>query len=999
MRVDLNTTVEFSTDNYTGGPLSDYFTDMIRLPAVRSMSTIDAAVDYNNETLWGSYTKQPVQTPSDPSEVSFVLNMNGQDWIEGSPLALLWMTKPRRVCRITITSNKTEVRYVVAFVCQPFRWSVLTALNDVTVISCSVLAVTPIQSVFTTRILELLAVVPPDLDSLTHGQVLSTALSANIEELDNYTSSEGTIISVSLGLTSNGSPVNKTSTAIYEATVTGQVNIADDDGNTAVFSLPSRVVQGIQVSNTVAPTISGSTAVGSILTSAAGTWLGFPTPTLTRQWRRNGVAISGATGLTYTLGIADSGADITCAVTGVNPLNSVTVVSNTITAQVVTVPAAFGVDDWTPLGFLPDSASIELFNLPDNGGLPLTSIQYRRNSSSVVALDGTTVGNYPITAEDGDTFEVRAVNELGAGAWSSVKTIVFVELPPSLFTNNEPGAWYDPSDLSTLFQDRAGSTPVTAPGQSVGMRLDKSQGLEYGPELVVNGTFDSDTTGWAPSAAALSVVSGQLAVSPNDALTRFASQSIATVTGKTYEISFNYNQSTAANVVYYVGTTQGSGNIISTTVLSGTGSIKRFFVANSSSSVLHFGASSSGGLQVLFDNISVRELPGHHLTAINDASRGVYGIEPAGGRRNLLSPSVYGAGWSRSFFAVVPDFDAEDFYGNTNGAFTGKNNTGGADNWEYVTPTITIQTSAVYTFSAIVKPITVVRANIRPSNFTTPANFRTTIFNLTGAGSIVSGVPEIDASIENLGDGWYRLSVSFTTDVSDTTGNMVIGGIAAEGTGFREMVISGTQFEIGSVATNYQRVLSAHDVTEVGVDTLHYISYDGVDDSYVSTTITPATDTMQLFAGVRKLGNGTSIIAETGTSSTSTGAFYVVLEPTNTRYAFAPRGAREGSVNDQANINDFAAPDNAVLTARVSLNAGTPAQMRRNRGAYQNSVNTTFGGGNFLPHPLYVGRRAGSTLPFNGRDYGIIVRWGPELATNKIEAIEDWLAEKIGIEL
>lgn len=46
--------------------------------------------------------------------------------------------------------------------------------------------------------------------------------------------------------------------------------------------------------------------------------------------------------------------------------------------------------------------------------------------------------------------------------------------PASLFSLAEPGAWYDPSDLSTLFQDDAGTTPVTAAGQAVGMIRDKS---------------------------------------------------------------------------------------------------------------------------------------------------------------------------------------------------------------------------------------------------------------------------------------------------------------------------------------------------------------------------------------------------------------------------------------------------------------------------------------------------------------------------------------------
>ena len=46
--------------------------------------------------------------------------------------------------------------------------------------------------------------------------------------------------------------------------------------------------------------------------------------------------------------------------------------------------------------------------------------------------------------------------------------------PADLFKLGEQGAWYDPSDLTTMFQDRAGTTPVTADGQTVGKILDKS---------------------------------------------------------------------------------------------------------------------------------------------------------------------------------------------------------------------------------------------------------------------------------------------------------------------------------------------------------------------------------------------------------------------------------------------------------------------------------------------------------------------------------------------
>ena len=45
--------------------------------------------------------------------------------------------------------------------------------------------------------------------------------------------------------------------------------------------------------------------------------------------------------------------------------------------------------------------------------------------------------------------------------------------PLSLFSAGEQGAWYDPSDLSTLFSDSAGTTPAVVDGP-VGKMLDKS---------------------------------------------------------------------------------------------------------------------------------------------------------------------------------------------------------------------------------------------------------------------------------------------------------------------------------------------------------------------------------------------------------------------------------------------------------------------------------------------------------------------------------------------
>jgi hypothetical protein len=62
------------------------------------------------------------------------------------------------------------------------------------------------------------------------------------------------------------------------------------------------------------PTITGTAAVGSTLTAHAGTWAPAPAAFM-YQWMRDGVAIGGATGATYTLTTADGPHTITVAVT------------------------------------------------------------------------------------------------------------------------------------------------------------------------------------------------------------------------------------------------------------------------------------------------------------------------------------------------------------------------------------------------------------------------------------------------------------------------------------------------------------------------------------------------------------------------------------------------------------------------------------------------------------------------------------------------------------
>jgi|TARA_R110000822_G_scaffold302453_1_gene426642 hypothetical protein len=83
--------------------------------------------------------------------------------------------------------------------------------------------------------------------------------------------------------------------------------------------------------NTSLPVISGTTTLGSVLTSTTGTWTNSPS-SFAYQWI-SGVLNVGTNANTYTLVQADSAAAITCVVTATNASGSTPATSNIITAD------------------------------------------------------------------------------------------------------------------------------------------------------------------------------------------------------------------------------------------------------------------------------------------------------------------------------------------------------------------------------------------------------------------------------------------------------------------------------------------------------------------------------------------------------------------------------------------------------------------------------------------------------------------------------------------
>jgi hypothetical protein len=87
----------------------------------------------------------------------------------------------------------------------------------------------------------------------------------------------------------------------------------------------------------------------------------------------------------------------------------------------------------------------------------------------VATFDTTEIVNGILTVTTRDAPDVDRTFVTADGRLTVVEG-VGVWLPSLL----PPAAWYDPSDISTLFQDAAGTVPVTADGDPVGMILDRS---------------------------------------------------------------------------------------------------------------------------------------------------------------------------------------------------------------------------------------------------------------------------------------------------------------------------------------------------------------------------------------------------------------------------------------------------------------------------------------------------------------------------------------------
>lgn len=171
-----------------------------------------------------------------------------------------------------------------------------------------------------------------------------------------------------------------------------------------------------------------------------------------------------------------------------------------------------------------------------------------------------------------------------------------------IFANGEQGFAYDPNDLTTMFQDAAGTVPVTAVGQPVGLMLDKSKGLTLSSELVLNGDFSSGATSWTTSETV--TISGGVVNFNNAESGALVLQANPTnfIVGRLYKVTYTIISISGGSVSCAMGSNLG-------TIRATAGTYTEYIVAPSANVYIR---ARINGTTATIDNIRVNCLAGNH---------------------------------------------------------------------------------------------------------------------------------------------------------------------------------------------------------------------------------------------------------------------------------------------------------------------------------------------------------------------------------------------------
>jgi hypothetical protein len=573
----------------------------------------------------------------------------------------------------------------------------------------------------------------------------------------------------------------------------------------------------------------------------------------------------------------------------------------------------------------------------------------------------------------------------------------FLVVRALLFSDDEPGFFYDFDDWSTLFQDTAGAQPVTAANQGVALALDKRLGLKLGPELVTNGTFETDLSGWFIGAnvtavqdngEALVTFAGTLAQTNNN---WFSQLVFPTDDTKSYQIEFDATWVSGGSLEV------GTGFNVRRTIAPSTQKTRYKIIARRGEiggdafrNNFTFGASS--GTVWRIDNVTVRELKGNHATQATTAARPLTVIHPDGGVRNLVdrSEELTTSPWSSANQTTV---------------------TSSGDAWKVVADSGTTgRLNHIYTRDNSGQTETIsITAKADDARYVNLGRAGAGVWFDLQDGAVLFSFAGFTGTISAPDDdGYRRVSVEYIEEFANGTSTQVriypsVNAPASAGAtsgggndGVKGILVKNAQRERGTL-TPYQKRVNFLDVTEAGKRSIRRLYFNGTSHFLQTSTITPNTDKAQVFAGVRKLSDAArGIIYEHGTGAAGAGGNFVTLN-VNRLENNGPVFSVSSTLSAQANASALPNPAPISLVLSGIADNAAPLTLLRKNGNQEDANTVTSVGGDFSANIAAIGARVlgGENHFLNGYIDQLITRFGTNLATGAIETTEKYVSTKV----
>jgi hypothetical protein len=257
--------------------------------------------------------------------------------------------------------------------------------------------------------------------------------------------------------------------------------------------------------------------------------------------------------------------------------------------------------------------------------------------------DTATVGARFIVFSGSNLFNQSSTSGVSTltGTFVATSTSVLVFLDADTSTVNTQATFDDVSvreltaiSTATMYQDSAGTTPVTAVEQPVGLILDRRLGLPANPvELISNGTFTTDTSGWTRGLSSVDgtfVASGGVATYTRGAAdggaARMSFGVSGLIVGRQYFLRIRTLTSVGSSdrVVVWTNEAQGFGG---SAVFQGAFSnASRSFLVTATHTTMYvsvgFASSAALGDTFVFDDVSLTAvIPGNHATQATSTAR------------------------------------------------------------------------------------------------------------------------------------------------------------------------------------------------------------------------------------------------------------------------------------------------------------------------------------------------------------------------------------------